>query len=332
MAAVASLVLLTSEPTLAGHFKGDLAQNLPQLLAGPLTACGIMLLSRPVGGAVEGTRLVLDGVLIGCGTSVVVSYLALQPLSAEHYGAAGAPLMAVGYLALDTIALALGLMALLRASAFLRRNILAAVAGLIFLMLGDALRGFELLPPGIEELSASEASWALGIACLAAAVWIPPAREARDRAAPETGWWNVAPYVFVVPVAAVLVASAVRGDLEPAIVVTAAVVIVLLGLRYVLTLSENVALTARLTATVRGLEHRAAHDELTGLLNRTGLIRRLEVLREEQEEGRLSSVGLVFIDIDRFKGVNDTLGHAAGDAVLRAVAERLRTVVARDGG
>nr|WP_246852173.1 bifunctional diguanylate cyclase/phosphodiesterase [Patulibacter sp. SYSU D01012] len=139
------------------------------------------------------------------------------------------------------------------------------------------------------------------------------------------------PYFFVIPVAAVLVSAAVRGDLEPEVVVGAAVIIALLGLRHVLTLSENVALTDRLTATVRGLEHRAAHDELTGLLNRTGLIRRLDGMRAQQEEGRLCSVGLVFIDVDRFKGVNDTLGHAAGDAVLRAVAERLRTVVAADG-
>ncbi|WP_341890455.1 EAL domain-containing protein [Variovorax sp. YR752] len=80
----------------------------------------------------------------------------------------------------------------------------------------------------------------------------------------------------------------------------------------------------------------ARHDLLTGLPNRA-------VLREELERGlaanrRGESLALLCLDLDRFKPVNDTYGHAVGDALLRQVAERLRDcvretdIVARMGG
>jgi diguanylate cyclase (GGDEF)-like protein/PAS domain S-box-containing protein len=85
------------------------------------------------------------------------------------------------------------------------------------------------------------------------------------------------------------------------------------------------------------ISHMAHHDALTGLANRTQLVRTLEdalaVLRM-----RGSNFAVHFIDLDRFKRVNDTLGHDAGDFLLKAVAERLRSVtrvndtVARLGG
>lgn len=80
----------------------------------------------------------------------------------------------------------------------------------------------------------------------------------------------------------------------------------------------------------------ALFDELTGLPNRNLFLQCVnETLSESAHQGKLS---LLFLDIDRFKQINDTLGHAAGDAVLREVGHRLRTslrekdLVARVGG
>lgn len=75
----------------------------------------------------------------------------------------------------------------------------------------------------------------------------------------------------------------------------------------------------------RVLTEHATHDTVTGLLNRWGLLREVRRLGA----GPASDPGLVllFIDLDRFKLVNDTLGHVAGDQVLSAVAERLREIV-----
>ena len=74
------------------------------------------------------------------------------------------------------------------------------------------------------------------------------------------------------------------------------------------------------------LEKIALHDSLTGLPNRAlfGELTHAAVAGAARDGSRLA---LLFIDIDRFKAVNDTLGHAAGDALLVALAKRLRTAV-----
>ncbi len=73
----------------------------------------------------------------------------------------------------------------------------------------------------------------------------------------------------------------------------------------------------------------ARHDQLTGLPNRFLLAERLtEVLPAARLAGR--KVGLVFVDLDRFKDINDSLGHRLGDHLLRAVAERLQAGVGED--
>ena len=77
------------------------------------------------------------------------------------------------------------------------------------------------------------------------------------------------------------------------------------------------------------LIHDALHDPLTGLANRVLLRDHLE--RALARQGRLPGrVALLFVDLDDFKRVNDTFGHAAGDEILCRVAERLARAV-RDG-
>src|SRR4051812_31668458 len=75
------------------------------------------------------------------------------------------------------------------------------------------------------------------------------------------------------------------------------------------------------------MRHEAVHDPLTGLANRTLLRDRLEhaLARSEREEGM--ATGVLFVDLDNFKQVNDAYGHAAGDAVLVELGRRLRMAV-----
>ena len=75
---------------------------------------------------------------------------------------------------------------------------------------------------------------------------------------------------------------------------------------------------------LRRERHRAEHDPLTGLPNRVTIQRHLETLLSRPGEQHVS---VLFVDLDRFKLTNDTLGHAFGDEVLRVVAGRLRTSV-----
>jgi diguanylate cyclase (GGDEF)-like protein/PAS domain S-box-containing protein len=74
------------------------------------------------------------------------------------------------------------------------------------------------------------------------------------------------------------------------------------------------------------LEHRALYDHLTGLANRTLLLDRLtHALRNHRT--RVPTVACIFIDVDHFKVVNDSLGHEAGDVLLKALAERIQGAV-----
>jgi diguanylate cyclase len=87
----------------------------------------------------------------------------------------------------------------------------------------------------------------------------------------------------------------------------------------------------------RDLRYQATHDVLTGLANRARLVARVEafIRRSERSDDR---VDLLFLDLDKFKLINDTWGHQTGDQVLRTAANRLRglvdssDVVARIGG
>jgi len=76
------------------------------------------------------------------------------------------------------------------------------------------------------------------------------------------------------------------------------------------------------------LQHVATHDALTGLPNRLLLADRLAqtIVQAEQKNGRFA---LIMVDLDRFKAVNDSLGHLAGDALLKQVAQRLQAVLRR---
>jgi diguanylate cyclase (GGDEF)-like protein len=74
------------------------------------------------------------------------------------------------------------------------------------------------------------------------------------------------------------------------------------------------------------LAHRALHDPLTGLPNRTYFLEQLEAGLSRSERRGLR-VGVLFLDLDGFKKVNDDHGHAAGDALLAAVAVRLEGII-----
>ena len=88
-------------------------------------------------------------------------------------------------------------------------------------------------------------------------------------------------------------------------------------------LTQKLSRLRREAARVRRL---AYHDELTGLPNRSLLIDRL-TQATAQAARQHKQVGLLFLDLDQFKRVNDRLGHAAGDKVLQEVAERLSACI-----
>ncbi|HWM59985.1 MAG TPA: EAL domain-containing protein [Pseudonocardia sp.] len=100
--------------------------------------------------------------------------------------------------------------------------------------------------------------------------------------------------------------------------------------RFVVCMVEDITQRQRLEDRLR---HQAEHDPLTGLPNRTLFFDRLETALADPDR----DVGVCYLDLDGFKGINDTLGHEVGDQLLQAVADRLRLdtgphLVARMGG
>jgi predicted signal transduction protein with EAL and GGDEF domain len=81
--------------------------------------------------------------------------------------------------------------------------------------------------------------------------------------------------------------------------------------------SERRALQERLT-------HQAFHDPLTNLANRALLKDRIEHALVRRIQQRQSSMAVLFVDLDDFKTINDSLGHSMGDLLLIAVADRMR--------
>ena len=102
-------------------------------------------------------------------------------------------------------------------------------------------------------------------------------------------------------------------------------------------LTEEQALRAAALESERQLMHLANHDPLTSLPNRKFFREHLEISLDEAVLNRVN-LALLFLDLDRFKLINDTLGHALGDKLLLIVAERLAgcfrkgDVLARQGG
>jgi diguanylate cyclase (GGDEF)-like protein len=93
---------------------------------------------------------------------------------------------------------------------------------------------------------------------------------------------------------------------------------------------ENARLIERLRTEVSQKEYQSLHDTLTGLANRDLFVARTnDALRESRAGGW--SVGVMLMDLNRFKDVNDTLGHHHGDLLLKEVAQRIAIVLPEPG-
>ena len=102
---------------------------------------------------------------------------------------------------------------------------------------------------------------------------------------------------------------------------------VLAGLLFALLLTGRMRAQSLVREKTRELSHQALHDTLTGLPNRALVLDRAEQMLARVARSPGMRAGALFVDVDGFKHVNDKLGHAAGDELLRVVGQRLHSVV-----
>ena len=257
-------------------------------------------------------------------------------------------LINLGYPCGDIVVLTLVLLSASRRSG--RRSSLTAVAvAMALIAISDGFYAYIAASGEMESGSVTGLGWIAGfglIACAALAGGQRRGRRAadegkliedsRDRTLRQRSA-SILPYLPLF-IALVVVGSerlTQAADRVTALLVITIFIVVLV--RQYLTIRENVALTRILENRELELQRRAFQDQLTGLPNRA-LFKDRAVHALDQHRRSMRPLSLLFVDLDDFKVVNDTLGHPVGDELVIRVAERLRgairasDTVARFGG
>ena len=218
------------------------------------------------------------------------------------------------------------------ASRPMRRPMLLLGAGLLAFAASDSLHVTRLASGGGPMSALANAGFIIGPGLIAvAALSRPHTGDCPLAARPDADWLHLLlPYV---PVIATGVMIAVRtgtgGTLTPFEAYLGWLGLGLVVARQMLTIVDNTVLLARVSEGQQRLHHQAFHDPLTGLANRALFQERL-VSALERHRLRGQPLALLFADLDDFKAINDSFGHAVGDRLLHAVGDRLVGCVRRD--
>ncbi|MDX2300426.1 MAG: EAL domain-containing protein [Xanthomonadaceae bacterium] len=303
----------------------------------PVVLAASALLTFP--GTVAGLRgwvlLGLDGWLVG-GSIFVVVWLAIVPPSRLVEAPADVALGSLWLVA--DLAVASTVLALLRRLPRGQRvgaGVIAAAGGLM--ALGDVARAVaEGAGWGAGTTAWYVAAWAGALFLAGLSPWISLDPFAAGASREPNGRAVRLPYlVACLAVAATTVAWALGRPGDPLLSVVVLTLLWSLVTSQVLLAVENRALVAQVSHQADMFRMRATQDGLTGLPNRSEFTGRVDSLLHSPGRGH---VAVLFIDLDGFKDVNDSFGHAVGDELLIEAATRLAAevrdsdVVARFGG
>jgi diguanylate cyclase (GGDEF)-like protein len=306
----------------------------------PLAIAGVLAFPVSSERARSQVRQVLDGLMI-VAALLVISWGTV--MGAVFNAGAGSTLKMVLSLLYPLSDIAVITMLLLRVGSVTRgarTPLLLVGAGLASAAVADSSFAYLNAVGTYGAGNALDSGWVAGYLLIALAALhtiAQPMRGAPPRRVPSRAA-SLLPYP---PVAAALGVSIAERLLTGSISLftfwSLLAVICLVLLRQSLMVNDNIHLLRHLTIRERQLHHQATHDALTGLPNRA-YFHDVVVHALTTDLGARTLCAVMFIDLDDFKRVNDSLGHAVGDRVLVTVADRIRNsirptdVAARLGG
>jgi diguanylate cyclase (GGDEF)-like protein len=306
--------------------QGDLSAGrsiLPDLLMLPAYLCfGLALygLARQRRTA-DASETMIDGIIVAAGSALIVFELLIAPTLDLDRTWIGARVVVSAYPALSMC-----LLALAARLAFTQgpRNtafdlLLVGTSGLL---VGDVL--YALGETGRISASAQllEVPYLLVPSCMGAAM-LHPSAQLVGRVSAEPAPTLLRRRLLPVMIA-LFMPIVIMGFHRDSVVPIASVVIAgVLSAAAIVRIARAMRRDAELTAE---LSYRASHDELTGLPVRSVVLERLTQWLDADRP-----VAVLFIDLDHFKYVNDSLGHAVGDELLILVAKRLAGLIPDDG-
>ena len=323
-----------------GFYEVVLGQTVPAvsladvgyLGAVPLVAAALLLYPSDSARGAHRVRALLDGFIVAGSVFFVSWSLVLESVVRASRASLFETGVQLAYPLGDVVIVSLVVVALARTQAGVRRSLMWVLGGLAAMAVADSGYVYLTAVRGYVSGDLIDTGWLVAYLAIAlgALYAIGGHRASVAVAVEHRANLQRSILIYVPGVAAFLLAAvqiAEGGTIDQVLWMTGLVTMALVVARQVLAVAENATLTATLDAKViertDELRHQALHDALTGLPNRALIMDRIEQLLARSRRTGTSGAAL-YLDLDGFKTVNDSLGHAQGDQLLQAVATASR--------